>query len=100
VISQGTCGVRLRAAEDRVAARCFGPVGRVGPACAWVQDDALVEPLFRCRAGRCDKTDAVGEEGDAEGSAGVEVLADEEVAVVEGGGCEGYDGLGALVESR
>lgn len=42
------------------------------------------------------RADAVGEEGDTEGGAWVEVLSDEEVAVVEGGGCEGYDGLGVL----
>lgn len=39
-------------------------------------------------AGRDDVAAAVGEEGDVEGRAGVEVLADEEVAVVEGGGGE------------
>jgi hypothetical protein len=66
------------------------------PAGAGVEDDALVEPLFCTGAGRCDESDAVGEERDAEGCARVQVLADEEVAVVEGGGCEGYDGLGAL----
>lgn len=39
-------------------------------------------------AGGDDDAAAVGEEGDVEGRAGVEVLADEEVAVVEGGGGE------------
>lgn len=45
-----------------------------------------------CR-GCGDDSDAVGEEGDAEGRAGVEVLADEEVAVVEGRGADCDDGL-------
>ena len=66
------------------------------PAGARVEDDALVEPLCCGGAGRCDEPNAVGEERDAEGCAWVQVLADEEVTVVEGGGCEGYDGLGAL----
>lgn len=37
-------------------------------------------------AGGGDEAAAVGEEGDGEGGAGVEVLPDEEVAVVEGCG--------------
>jgi hypothetical protein len=43
-----------------------------------------VQPFLGRGGGACrgDGADAVGEEGDAEGGAGVEVLADEEVAVV------------------
>jgi hypothetical protein len=56
----------------------------VFPACAGVQQDALVEPLFRGGGGTGGgyEADAVGEEGDAEGCAWVEVLANEEVAMV------------------
>lgn len=74
----------------------FGARGVVFPACARVEEDAFSGPLLGGGGGPrgCDDADAVGEEGDAEGSARVEVLADEEVAVVEGGGGEGYDGLG------
>ena len=95
MISQRACRVGLCAAQNCVASGCFGAVRGVFPARAGVEDDALVEP-FLCGgggAGRCDGADAVGEERDAEGRAGVEVLADEEVAVVEGRGGEGYDGL-------
>jgi hypothetical protein len=73
----------------------FGPFEAVFPARARVEYDALLEPFLRVwgGSGRRDGADAVGEERDAEGCARVEVLADEEVAVVEGGGGEGCDGL-------
>jgi hypothetical protein len=47
-----------------------------------------VQPGFgRGRGARlCDDADAVGEQRDPEGGARVQVLADEEVAVVEGRG--------------
>jgi len=48
-------------------------------------------------AGGGDDADAVCEEGNAEGCAWVQVLADEEVAVVERGGGEGYEGLVVMV---
>ena len=95
MVGQCACRVGLCAAQNRVAGGCFRAVGCVFPARARVEDDALVEPSL-CGgggAGRCDGADAVGKERDAEGCAGVEVLADEEVAVVEGCGGEGYDGL-------
>ena len=60
-ICQRASGIALRAAEDRIAFRCFGPVRRVFPAGAGVQDDALVEPVFRGGAGGGDDADAVGE---------------------------------------
>lgn len=72
----------------------LGAFGRVFPACSRVQEDALAVPFLRRRGRACggDDADAVCEEGYAEGGARVEMLADEEVAVVEGGGGEGYDG--------
>lgn len=90
--------VQFRAAEDRVAGRGLGPVGRGGPSRAGVQDDALVEPVGGGGggAGGSDDAAAVGEEGDGEGRPGVEVLADEEVAVVEGGGGEADEELVGL----
>lgn len=71
------------------------PVEAVLPACAGVQYDALVEPWLGCRRRACafDDADTICKKRYAKGGAGVEVLADKEVAVVEGGCCEGYDGL-------
>jgi len=76
----------------------FGALETVFPARARVEYDALVEPCFGGRRGpgRCHNADAVGEQRDAEGCAWVEMLADEEVTVVEGGGGEGYDGLDSV----
>jgi hypothetical protein len=99
-VSECACGIRLGAAHDGIALWVFRPLERIGPADAWVQDDALVEPGGcggRGARGSYD-TDAVGKERDAEGCARVQVLADEEVAVVEGGGGEGYDGLAGGVK--
>lgn len=94
-VGQRARGIRLGATEDGVALGVLGAVEAVFPPRARVEHDALVEPGFGGRgpARRGDDADAVGEEGHAEGCAGVQVLADEEVAVVEGGGGEGYDGL-------
>lgn len=80
----------------------FGPLGAVFPACPRVENDALVEPLRGGgrAAGRCDDAGAVGEERDAKGGTRVEVLADEEVAVVEGGGAEGDNGLEGLLGGK
>jgi hypothetical protein len=80
----------------------FRAVKVVFPASAGIRDNALVQPLL-CGAGGPGgryEADAIGEEGDAECRAWVEVLADEEVAVVEGGGCEGYDDLEVLEERK
>jgi hypothetical protein len=77
----------------------FGAVKVVFPASAGVEDNALVQPLF-CGTGGPrgrDEADAIGKKGDAECRARVEVLADEEVAVIEGGGCKGYNDLEVLV---
>ncbi len=92
-------GVRAGGAGGRVG---FGAVGRGGPARAGVQDDAFVQPGGGGGrgAGGDDGAAAVGEEGHVEGGAGVEVLADEEVAVVERGGVhadEDFVGLGGGV---
>jgi hypothetical protein len=87
-------GVELCAAHDGVSLRVLGAVRAVFPAGARVEEDALAFPFLGGGGGPCggDDADAVGEEGHAEGGARVEMLADEEVAVIEGGG-EGYDGL-------
>ena len=73
----------------------FRALGVIFPARSWIEYDAFSLPFLGGggRASGCDEADSVGEEGHAEGGAGVEVLADEEVAVVEGGGGERYDGL-------
>jgi hypothetical protein len=77
----------------------FGALETVFPACTGVQQDALIEPVFGGGGvtGGGYEADAVCEEGDAEGCAWVEVLAYEEVAVVQGCGCEGYNGLSWVV---
>jgi len=62
----------------------FGPIETIFPARARVEYNALVQPFLsrgRGTRGRND-ADAIGEEGDAECCAWVQVLADEEVAVV------------------
>ena len=67
------------------------------PAGSRRQDDALIVVRL-CRgggAGGSDDADAVGAEGDGEGRPGVEVLADEEVAVVEGEGGDANEELRA-----
>lgn len=94
-VLQRASGVGLGAAHDGISLGVLWPFGVILPARAGVQDDALVEPCLGCwgGAGRCHDADAVCEERDAKGSAGVEVLADEEVAVVERSCCESYDGL-------
>jgi hypothetical protein len=96
---QRAVGVVFRAAQDRVAGLGLGSFQRRLPARAWVHDHALALPFLRGRraAGRHDGAAAVGEERDAELDARVEVLADEEVAVVEGRGVDLEDdfvGLG------
>jgi len=82
---------RLRAAQDRDALAAFGPVGRALPALGWCQDDALVEVFGGGGRGGEAGHDAaaVGEERGREGDGGVEGLADEKIAVVEGRGKNG-----------
>jgi len=83
---------RLRPAQNLIPRLVFGPRRVIFPAPARRQDDLLPKPGFRGGgAERGDDAEAVCEEGDSEGRGGVEVLAQEEVAVVEGGGVEGYE---------
>ena len=72
-VCQRAEGVQLGPAEDGVALGILRAVGVGGPATTWVQDDALAEPGLSegGAAGRSDDAAAVGEEGDAEGRAGV-----------------------------
>jgi hypothetical protein len=87
----------FRAAEDGVASGGFGAIGGVLPAAAGHQDYRLSEPGFGGRGADCGHDAvAVCEEGHFEGGAGVEVLAEEEVAVIESGGVNiDYEVVGA-----
>ena len=98
----------LRAAEDRVPGRRVRTVRGGGPAAAGGEDYAFAGPGGGGGgARRGDDAAAVGEEGDREGDAGVEVLAEEVVAVVEGAcadlDCEvvgGWGGVGDCIEGE
>lgn len=73
----------------------FGSFDAVFPARAGVEDDALVEPGVGGGrgAGRGDNPDAVGKKRNAKSSARVEVLADEEITVVQRSSGKSYDSL-------
>lgn len=91
----------LRPPENAVEVS-LGPVRRVLPATARGKEDTFTEPSpGHGRAGGGDDPDAVGEERDVvEGDTRVEVLANEMVAVVQGGGEEFnryFGGLGGLL---
>jgi hypothetical protein len=65
-------------------------IGRIFPAPARCEYDFLSDPGFRNRgADGCYDAVAVCEEGGFEAGGGVQVLAEEEVAVIEGGGVDG-----------
>lgn len=83
---------RLRAAQDRDALAAFRPVGRALPTLGRCEDDALVEVFGGGGRGgeACHNAAAVGEERGREGDGGVEGLADEKIAVVEGRRKDGY----------
>ncbi len=83
-------GQQRRAAQDRVAGRRVGALARRRPAAPRREDHALAPPAGgRGGADRGgDDAAAVGEEGDGEPDAWVQVLAEEVVAVVEGAGAD------------
>lgn len=89
---------QLRRANDRPGlVGVVGPVGGGNPSAAWGDEDGFADELGSGRGdGRTSRLDdavAVGEKRLLEGDAGVEVLADEEVAVVEGAGPEADEKL-------
>lgn len=96
LLSQCAHGVELGAAEDGVAAWALGALGAVLPSCARVENDALAGPAARRRVAACgrDKACAVGEERHSERGARVQVLAQKDVAVVEGCGRNADSDLG------
>ena len=77
--------VDLRAAQDSIPFRRLRTIRIVLPSRARVDYDSLALPLRSTRASGDDDTAAVREEGDAEANGWVQVLSDEEVAVVECG---------------
>lgn len=85
---QGAEGVEGGAAEDGEVV-VLGRDGVRGPAGAGVDDDSL----GRVGGVVVGYAAAVGEEGRLEGDGGVELLADEKVAVVEGCGCHSHGDL-------